>query len=69
MSEEIDHKQLAVELLAGATEERGNPASTLALLGIGNALLEIAEQLESLRDLHELDTIGKILMDIAYRKS
>jgi hypothetical protein len=60
MSEKIDHKQLAVELLARAMEERGNPASTLALIGIGNALLEIAEQLEFLGDLHELDTIGAV---------
>jgi hypothetical protein len=40
-------------------------ASSPALIGIGNALLEIAERL---RDLSELDTIGNILFEI-YKKS
>ena len=65
MSEKIDHKQVAVELLDMAKEQPDNPASTLALIGIGNALLEIAERLS---DLSELDTIGNILFEI-YKKS
>ena len=62
MSEEIDHGQLAVEFLDRAKEQPDNPASTLALVGIGNALLEIAEHL---CDLRELDTIGNILFEIS----
>ena len=65
MSEKIDHKQVAVELLDMAKEQPDNPASTLALIGIGNALLDIAERLW---DLDELDTIGNILFEI-YKKS
>jgi hypothetical protein len=48
-----------------AKEQADNPASTLALIGIGNALLDIAERLW---DLDELDTIGNILFEI-YKKS
>ena len=43
----INHGQLATELLNDAKQVHGNPshANTLALIGIGNALLQIAEQL------------------------
>jgi hypothetical protein len=67
LSQKIDHKQLAVEFLDAAKKEYSDPscASSPALIGIGNALLEIAERL---RDLSELDTIGNIVFEI-YKKS
>jgi hypothetical protein len=68
LSQKIDHKQLAVELLARAKEERGNPANTLALIGIGNALPEIADQLENLWELHQLDTIGNSIPPDGFRR-
>ena len=47
----INHGQLAAELLNDAKQVHGNPshANTLALVGIGNALLQIAEQLRASR--------------------
>src|SRR5512133_1192765 len=43
----VNHGKLAAELLNDAKQVHGNPnsANTLALIGIGNALLQIAEQL------------------------
>jgi hypothetical protein len=56
---QIDHRQLAVEFLDAAKKEYSDPscASSLALIGIGNALLHIAEQLKSLGDLDWLKTM------------
>jgi hypothetical protein len=52
----INHGQLAAELLNDAKQVHGNPshANTLALLGIGNALLQIAEQLGRLDHLRTM---------------
>jgi hypothetical protein len=52
-----DHRQIAAELLDKAHEhERGNPsnATTLALIGIGNALLHVGEELMRLEDLNTM---------------
>ena len=56
------YELLAVELLDEAKEARDNPtyASALALIGIGNALLEIVDQLRRLEDLRYLDRLGHI---------
>jgi hypothetical protein len=52
----INHGQLAAELLNDAKQVHGNPshANTLALIGIGNALLQIAEQLGRLDHLRTM---------------
>ena len=51
-----DRGQVAAELLNRAKEEHGNPsnANTLALIGIGNALLQIAEELGHLDNLNTM---------------
>jgi hypothetical protein len=62
-----DHRQIAAELLDKAQEqERGNPsnASTLALIGIGNALLHVGEELMRLQD---LNTMVGSLDEIAHK--
>ena len=63
-----DRAQVAgKELLDQAKEEHGDPslANTLALIGIGNALLQISEQLDSLGDLRWLQTMVGSLDEIA----
>jgi hypothetical protein len=49
-----DRGQVAAEVLNQAKEAHGNPshANTLALIGIGNALLQVAECLGNLDDLN-----------------
>lgn len=51
-----DRARVAAELLDQAREEQGNPghANTLALTGIGNALLQIAEDLGHLDNLNTM---------------
>ena len=51
-----DRVRVAAELLDQAREEQGNPghANTLALIGIGNALLQIAEELGHLDNLNTM---------------
>ena len=51
-----DRARVAAELLDQAREEQGNPgqANTLALIGIGNALLQIAEELGHLDNLNTM---------------
>lgn len=63
--------RLAAELFDAAKEERGDPsrANTLALIGIGNALLQIAEQLDNLGDLRWLQTMVGSLDEIAHAPS
>jgi hypothetical protein len=61
------HSERAVELLDRAKEEPGNPAaSTLALIGIGNALLEIADQFEYIVDRYQMGAIVESLETIAF---
>jgi hypothetical protein len=62
----INHGQLAAELLNDAKQVHGNPshANTLALIGIGNALLQIAEQLGRL---DHLRTMVGSLDEISHR--
>jgi hypothetical protein len=62
----INHGQLAAELLNDAKQVHGNPnhANTLALIGIGNALLQIAEQLGRL---DHLTTMVGSLDEISHR--
>jgi hypothetical protein len=71
LSQEIDHRQLAVEFLDAANKEYSDPscASSLALIGIGNALLQIADQLDHLRYLEGLSTMVGPLDEIAHRHS
>ena len=59
----VPYELLAVELLDEAKEARDNPsqASALALIGIGNALLEIVDQLRHLDDLGYLDRLGTMV--------
>ena len=59
-------RRLAMELLDRAKEAPGDPAaSTLALVGIGNALLEIADQFENIVDRYQMDAIVECLGTIA----
>jgi hypothetical protein len=66
-----DRGQVAAELLNEAKEEHGNPshANMLALIGIGNAPLQIAEQLDNLADLRWLQTMVGSLDEIAHMPS
>jgi hypothetical protein len=63
-----DHGDIAAELLKQAKEEHGNPshANTLALVGIGNALLQIANELA---DLEWLRRMTGCLDEIAHTPS
>jgi hypothetical protein len=63
-----DRAHVASKLLNQAEEEQGNPshANTLALIGIGNALLQIAE---ALGDLDHLNTLVGSLDQIAHTPS
>ena len=67
MDKKIDSRELAVEFLDAAKKEYSDPsyASSLALIGIGNALLHIAEQLKRLGDLDWLQTMVGSLDEIA----
>jgi hypothetical protein len=69
MEEKIDHRLLAVEFLDSASKQYGEPnyASTLALIGIGNALLHITERLDNLYDLRWLQTMVGCLDEIAHK--
>jgi hypothetical protein len=61
-----DYKSVAVEFLDRAKEEAGSPAAnTLALVGIGNALLEIADQCQYIVDQYQMDAIIEALGTIA----
>jgi mannose/fructose-specific phosphotransferase system component IIA len=62
----VNHGKLAAELLNDAKQVHGNPsrANTLALIGIGNALLQIAEQLGRL---DRLSTMVGSLDEFAHR--
>jgi hypothetical protein len=65
----VNHRQIAAELLDKAQAQgRGKPsnASTLALIGIGNALLHVGEELMRLQD---LNTMVGCLDEIAHRPS
>jgi hypothetical protein len=61
------HRVLAIELLDRAKEEPDNPAaSTMALVGIGNALLEIADQFQYIVDPHHMGAVVECLERIAF---
>ena len=63
----MSYRSEAAELLDRAKEEPGDPAaSTLALVGIGNALLEIADQFQYIVDPHQMGAIAESLGVIAY---
>jgi hypothetical protein len=61
--------ELAAQLFEEAKEEFGEPshANTLALIGIGNALLQVAERLGNLGDLEGLRAMTGCLDEIAHR--
>jgi hypothetical protein len=65
-----EYKQLAVELLNSAKEQPDNPPSTVAFIGIGYALLEIASQLEDQLQYgwggHDIGNIVGLLDQIAH---